>query len=69
MVLRMSSKKVFNILLGRLDAQFPVGIPAHVLSEKIKACFHMRDDCLRRRKLKPSFSQELLDQGFDFSFQ
>jgi hypothetical protein len=33
-----------NILLGRLDEQFPVGIPAHILSEEIKAVFDVRDD-------------------------
>ena len=59
----------FNVLLGRLDEQFSIGIPAHVLSEKIKALFHVRDDCLRRRKFKPPFAQELFDRGFDFSFQ
>jgi len=58
-----------NILLGRLDEQFPVGIPAHILSEEIKAVLHVRDDCLRRREFKTSFLQELLDEGFDFSFQ
>ena len=58
-----------NILLGRLDEQFPVGISAHVLSEEIKAVLHVRNDCLRRREFKTSFSQELLDQGLDFSFQ
>ena len=26
-----------NILLGRFGEQFPVGIPAHILSEEIKA--------------------------------
>jgi hypothetical protein len=30
-----------NILLGRLGEQFPVGISAHVLSEEIKAVFHV----------------------------
>jgi hypothetical protein len=59
----------FNILLGRLNEQFPFGIPAHMLSEKVKALFHVRDDGLRRREFQPSFSQELFDQGFDFSFQ
>jgi len=34
----------FHILLGRLDEQFPIGIPAHVLSEEIKALLHVRDD-------------------------
>ncbi len=58
-----------NILLGRLDEQFPVRIPAHVLSEEIKAVLHVRDDRLRWRKFKTSFLQELLDEGFDFSFQ
>jgi hypothetical protein len=58
-----------NILLGRLGEQFPFGISAHVLSEEIKAVFHVRDDCLRRREFKTSYLQELLDEGFDFSFQ
>ena len=58
-----------NILLGRLDEQFPVRISAHVLSEEIKALLHVRNDCLRRREFKPPFLQELLDEGLDFSFQ
>ena len=58
-----------NILLGRLDEQFPVRVSAHVLSEKIKAVLHVRNDGLGRREFKTSFSQELLDEGFDFSFQ
>ncbi|HMD06647.1 MAG TPA: hypothetical protein VKH63_03880 [Candidatus Acidoferrum sp.] len=58
-----------NILLGRLDEQFPVGISAHILSEEIKAVLHVRNDGLRRRELKTSFLQELLDEGFDFSFE
>ena len=62
-------QEAFDILLGRLDEQFPIGVSAHVLSEKIKALRHGRDDCLRRRKFKPAFSQKLLDQGLDFSFQ
>src|SRR5207245_2045991 len=58
-----------NILLGRLDEQFPVRISAHVLSEEIKAVLHVRNDGLRRREFKTPFLQELLDQGLDFSFQ
>ncbi len=58
-----------NILLGRLDEQFPVRVAAHVLSEEIKAALHVRNDCLRRREVKTSFFQELLDLGLDFSFQ
>ncbi len=58
-----------NILLGRLDEQFPVRVSAHILPEKIKAALHMRDDRLRWRKFKTSFSQKLLDEAFDFSFQ
>ena len=58
-----------NILLGRLYEQLPVRISAHVLSEEIKAVLHVRDDRLRWRKFKTSFLQELLDEGFDFSFQ
>src|ERR1700719_5120684 len=58
-----------NILLGRLDEQFPVRVPTHALSEEIKAVLHVRDDRLRWRKFKTSFLQELLDEVFDFSFQ
>src|ERR1700730_9954394 len=35
-----------NILLGRRNEQFPVGIPAHILSEEIKAVLHVRNDGL-----------------------
>jgi len=58
-----------NILLGRLDEQFPVRISAHVLSEEIKAVLHVRNDSLLRREFKTSFLQKILDQGLDFSFQ
>jgi len=54
-----------DVVLGRFDEQFPVRVSAHVLSEKIKALFHMRDDCLLGRKLKSSLLQKLLDEGFD----
>ena len=59
----------FDILLGRLDEQFPVRISAHVLSEEIKAVLHVRNDGLLRREFKTTFLQKLLDQGLDFSFQ
>ena len=58
-----------NILLGRLDEQFPVRISAHVLSEEIKAVLHVRNDGLLRREFKTSFLQKMLDQGLNFSFQ
>src|SRR5882757_8634280 len=58
-----------NILLGRLDEQFPIGISAHILSEEIKAVLHVRNDGLRKREFQPSFLQELLDEGLDFSCQ
>ncbi len=58
-----------NIFPGWLDEQFPVGVSAHVLSKEVKAIRHVRDDRLRRRELKPAFLQELLDEGFDLSFQ
>ena len=64
-----AAQEGFNVLLGRLDEQFPVGILAHVLSEEIKTFLHVGDDCLRRRKLQPSFLQKLLDEGLDLSFQ
>src|SRR2546422_4320037 len=59
----------FNILLGRLDEQFPVRISAHVLSEEIKAVLHVRNDGLLRREFKTSLLQKLLDEELDFSFQ
>ena len=59
----------FNILLGRLDEQFPVRISAHVLSEEIKAVLHVRNDGLLRREFKTSFLQKMLDEGLDFSCQ
>ena len=59
----------FHILFGRLNEQLSVGIPAHVLSEEIKALLHVRDDRLLGRKFKASWSQKLLDEGIDFSFQ
>ena len=62
-------QKGLDILFGRLNEQFPVGVFAHILSEKIKAFLHVRDDRLRRRKLQSSFAQKLLDERLDFSFQ
>ena len=53
----------FNVLLGRLDEQFPVGVPAHVLSEEIKAFLYVGDDRLFRREFKPSFSAEIVQRG------
>ena len=58
-----------DVLLGRLDEQFSVGILAHILSEEIKTFLHVGDDRLRGRKFQTSFLQKLLDEGFDFSFQ
>src|SRR5260221_5941913 len=58
-----------NILLGRLDEQFPVGIPAHILSEEIKAVLHVRNDGICRREFKTSFLQQAHDQALDFSCQ
>ena len=69
MILSDAIQEGSNILLGRLDEQFPVGVSAHVLSEEIKAVLHVRNDCLCRREFKTSSLQELLDQGLDFSFQ
>ena len=58
-----------DVLLGRLDEQFPIGILAHVLSEEIKTFLHSGDDRLRGRKFQTSCLQKLLDEGLDFSFQ
>ena len=64
-----AAQEGLNILLGRLNEQFPVWVLAHVLSEEIKTFLHVGDDRLRRRKLQPSFVQKLLDEGLNFSFQ
>ena len=64
-----AAQEGLNVLLGRLDEQFPVGILAHVLSEEIKTFLHVGDDRLRGRKFQPSLLQKLLDEGLDFSFQ
>jgi len=58
----------FNILLGRHDEQFPVGILRTFLSEEIKAVLQ----CVMTvfvGESSTSFLQELLDQGLDFSCQ
>ena len=55
-------QKSFYVFLGRLDEQFPVRVTAHVLSEEIKALFHVGDDRLFRREFQPSFLQKLLNQ-------
>ena len=62
-------QKGLAILFGRLNEQFPIGVLAHILSEKIKAFLYVRDDRLRRRELQSSFVQKLLHEGLDFSFQ
>jgi len=59
----------FNVLLGRLDEQLPVKVAAHVLSEEIKAFFHVRNDSLRGREFKSSLLKKLFDEGLDLSFQ
>jgi len=59
----------FHIFLGGFDEQFPIRVLAHVLSEEIKALFHVRDDRLLERELQTSRLQELLHEGFHFSFQ
>ena len=64
-----SLQEGFNILLGRLDEQFPVRVAAHVLSEEIKAFLHVRNDGLRGREFEPSLLKKLLDEGLDLSFQ
>ena len=59
----------FNVFLGRLDAQFPVRVAAHVLSEEIKAFLHVRNDSLRGREFEPALLKELLNKGLDLSLQ
>ena len=50
-----ATQEGFNVLLGRLDEQFSIGIFAHVLSEEIKTFLHVGDDRLRGRKFQASF--------------
>jgi len=64
-----AAQESLDIFLGGLDEQFSIGISAHVLSEEVKALLHVRNDCLCWREFQPSFLQELLNKGFDLSFQ
>ena len=43
------------IFLGGFNEQFPIRVLAHVLSEEIKALFHVRDDRLLGRKFQTSW--------------
>src|SRR5882724_6749088 len=56
-------QKGLAILFGRLNEQFPIGVLAHILSEKIKAFLHGRDDRLRRRKLQSSSCRNCSTRG------
>jgi len=59
-----------TFFLEGLMSGFPVGISAHVLCEKIKAMFHVRNDCSSwERVSRPRCFQKLLNEGFDLSFQ
>ena len=64
-----SIQEGFHIFLGGRDAQFPVGVPTHILSEKIKAFLHVCNDRLFRREFEPSLLQKLFNDGLDLSFQ
>jgi hypothetical protein len=64
-----SSQEDLDAFLGWFNEQFPIGISAHVLSEKVKAACHVRDDRLRGREFKPSFLQKPRDEWPDLSFQ
>ena len=64
-----AAQQSLDIFLGGLDEQLSIGISAHVLSEEVKALLHVHTDCLCWREFQPSFLQELLNKGFDFSFQ
>lgn len=46
---------------GRLDEHFPFGVLAHILSEKIKAFIHVRDNRLRRREVQQLFRSQFYD--------
>ena len=59
----------FHIFLGGRNEQFPVRVPAHILSEKIKAFLHVCNDRLFRREFEPPLLQKLLNDRLDLSFQ
>lgn len=54
-----------HILLRWLNEQFPVRVPAHVLSEKIEARGHVRDERFHRREFQPAFAQKAFDPRLD----
>ena len=58
-------QKGSKILPGGLDEQFSIRISAHILSEKIEARGHVRDDRFHGGEFKPAFAQEAFDQRFD----
>ena len=60
-----AGQESLNLVLARLDEQFPLGYFAHVLSEVP----HVGDDRRRGRKFQPSLLQKLLDEELDFFFQ
>jgi hypothetical protein len=64
-----SVQEGLDVLLGGFNEQFPIRISAHVLSEKVEASCHVRDDGLFRGKFQPTFAQKLLDERLDFPFQ
>ena len=58
-----AAQKGFNVLLGRLDEQFPVGILAHVLSEEIKSFLHVGDDRFSQEKVPTPVFAETARRG------
>src|SRR3989337_4550356 len=57
-----------RILTGRCYQKLSA-VPSNMLPKKIKPIIDMRDTGLVRRELKPSFSQEMLDQWSDLILQ
>ena len=50
-------QEAFDVFLGGLNEQFPIGVSAHVLSEKVEALRHLRNDCLRWRERIDAIAQ------------
>jgi len=63
MVCQMPSRKVLTFFLEGLMSGFPWGISAHVLCEKIKAMFHVRNDCLRGESFQTSLFRNCSMRG------
>ena len=65
----MPSRKVLTFFLEGLMSSFPLGYLRTFCPRKSKPFSTCVMTVFVGRKFKTSFLQELLDEGFDFSFQ